>query len=701
MKSSEITFEFLDFWCSPIPGQPGGPDHVCFRDPQGLPALDGDTVKGLLRDAVSDLESLKHLADGTTTSLFGSRNSPGSEQPGQLQFSPATLDSADASLALDRGVSHLFRVIQQTALIDGVARNRSLRSVEWAVPCTLKARVLGPNSAEWGTSLQEAVHFIRQVGAHRHRGYGRVQVRCSEPVALPESPSEQDLVGTTNPTDCTVWLRVDLLSRTLLGSSIRTLGHIETLDHIPGSALFGAAISLQSSFSPDLFQNIRLTPAYPIDSRGRIALPTPLCWNKVQSGTNTRILSRTDPDSTELEGKPSPMRGGFVHPDNVDVANPSVSQHSTRRLHSPKSSRDPERFDRASDGQFFALERLEAGQSFAFAIEGTRAGELANLFLRNSVRLGRRRNSGNGQVEFSRIPTPPRFPPSIPPPPDNPPTEIRLYAWSDVALYQNGLPTLDIRPELFGLPKECEWLPKNSAIRTRSYSVWNQFHGGCELERHVISRGSILSFKLPSGIVPAADLAAQLWTGIGAFCHEGLGRLLLNPAFLSNPGVLTQANPSSRKSSDASARPTPTTPWQRWLDSRPSPEAELKFRQDAEALAERLRSLLKQQRALGAQTPTTSQLRSLARLIEAQSDPSKLPSDIKDFCRPGDGNPQGARSIRIPWWNRDLTENGESTTLSKVLIDFAQHLPSSPSKKPVLVRALLELAAESARIVPA
>ena len=698
MNTSDFSFEFLDFWTSPLPGKTGGPDRVCFRDERGLPALDGDTVKGLFRDAVADLESLGPVPSGTTTRLFGSRDTGQAELAGMLRFSPARLGEGDAAIALGGDPSVLFRVIQQTSMKDGVAKPKSLRSIEWAVPCTLRMTVSGPlipdgpmtgqapADVSWGKVLEEASHLIRQVGAHRHRGYGRVVVRAcpshSEPSEVPE---QFDPESNTD----SIWLKVELLSRTLLGSSGRTVGHLESLDHIPGSALLGAAIGM-GGFDVAFLKDVRVSPAYPLDETGRIAIPSPLCWSLVGLGDQQTILSRIDPSDTEPQGKPSALKGGFVHLVASDLQGNDVALHHSVRAYSPKSARDPDRFDRTMDGQFFALDRLEAGQRFAFVISGSEAKTVANRLMSRGIHLGRRRSSGNGRVRITRLHAAPRIP--EPAPTSN--RLLRVFVWSDLALYRNSLPTLEVRPEDFGLPAECKWMPERSALRTRTYAPWNQFHGGFESERHVISRGSLLTFEQPSGVSLNANLAETLWTGIGAFTHEGLGKLLLNPPFLALPRLSTKSTVPGDACLTSSETPLkPTTPWQRWLVHQATPKAAQELRGRVDAVARRLRALIHQQEAMHAPTPSASQFRSLAQQIETSKE-SALVDGIGRFCNPGAQDQGQRRSIRTSFWTRELVEDGVTTSLSQVVVEVA-----STYRDPcqVLSRALQILAAEAAR----
>jgi hypothetical protein len=75
----------------------------------------------------------------------------------------------------------LFREFSSTRIDnEGLAQNRTLRTIEVVVPLTLHATVQGPEG-DWPDLLQAALPFVHGVGAHRTRGMGRVQVTLEAP----------------------------------------------------------------------------------------------------------------------------------------------------------------------------------------------------------------------------------------------------------------------------------------------------------------------------------------------------------------------------------------------------------------------------------------------------------------------------------------------------------------------------------------
>jgi hypothetical protein len=165
-------------------------DAAAYRDADGLPALPGRHIKGLLRDALEQAQAWGWAghADGVLLHrLFGQRTEglSAGEIPvsGLLRVSDARMPEAlcawltlDAQRSLRAG---LFRVLQSTAVDvkTGSAKDRSLRGIEVVVPLDLQARIEPLPGAvppsDWAERLREVLPLVTAVGRHRTRGLGR------------------------------------------------------------------------------------------------------------------------------------------------------------------------------------------------------------------------------------------------------------------------------------------------------------------------------------------------------------------------------------------------------------------------------------------------------------------------------------------------------------------------------------------------
>lgn len=187
-QTYNIEFKFLSPWHMGSGfGEGAHLDALPVKNAAGLPYIPGRSVKGLFREAAQLAEEHGHLATGTVLSLFGSRDvelSRYETSRGALAFSSATLGSAmDAWAVANReAVRQLFMPLAATSIAaNGLANDQSLRKIEVALPVTLSAEVTVADGAAAGlTVLQTAAGLIRQAGAHRHRGLGRVAVTIKE-----------------------------------------------------------------------------------------------------------------------------------------------------------------------------------------------------------------------------------------------------------------------------------------------------------------------------------------------------------------------------------------------------------------------------------------------------------------------------------------------------------------------------------------
>ncbi len=194
-----LKFELHGFWhVSTGRGEGAILDMLTHRDTDGLPCLPGRSVKGLLRDAVCRAEAWGYLDSGTTEDWFGTlSNLQESEQQvsyldteaGCLLVSDAVLepemrnylryekqnDSKYAQTLLDG----FFHPLAATKMRDGVAQDKSLRSMEVVIPLDLYAELCAP--ADWNCELlQKCLPLIRAAGGGNNRGLGRVTVSLEE-----------------------------------------------------------------------------------------------------------------------------------------------------------------------------------------------------------------------------------------------------------------------------------------------------------------------------------------------------------------------------------------------------------------------------------------------------------------------------------------------------------------------------------------
>lgn len=169
-------------------------DEVCVRDPDGLPYVPGRHLRGLLRHAITCLDGMSGSGDSAAM-LFGGRvdgetkstkDPEGTLAEGCLRLDSAMLPRDERDwfrLPENRSKTRLlFRTLYATAVDSrtGTAANRTLRTVEVAVPLTLEARISAVSSCSpppcWQDTIRGALPLIRALGKHRHSGMGRVVI---------------------------------------------------------------------------------------------------------------------------------------------------------------------------------------------------------------------------------------------------------------------------------------------------------------------------------------------------------------------------------------------------------------------------------------------------------------------------------------------------------------------------------------------
>lgn len=186
--SLKLEFKILSFWrVGTGAGLAASLDSRCARDADGLPMVPGKQVRGLLRDAVRQAVDIGWVKDVTVEALFGSRADEvaveGVSDKGCLRVEDARLAVADIAglRGNDKLIAGLFQGKRSTAMdpSKGTAKPKSLRFDEVAIPVTLYAEVsmFGRAPTGWREAIAKTLPLIRELGADRTRGLGRVIVK--------------------------------------------------------------------------------------------------------------------------------------------------------------------------------------------------------------------------------------------------------------------------------------------------------------------------------------------------------------------------------------------------------------------------------------------------------------------------------------------------------------------------------------------
>lgn len=340
-----------------------------------------------------------------------------------------------------------------------------------------------------------------------------------------------------------IYFSARLLSDAVISERAATTGGHRSLDYIPGATLLGAAAARLykrlGNTAFDVFHSgrMRFSNAYPLDGKNRPSLPVPLAWHyskgddpKDDVRAIKNLLYAKDEDFARWDAageQQKQMRGGYFTADG-SLIKPALAY----RL---KTAIDRANFGMSAERQLFGYQALKAGSGWHFSLafdDGIDAGLIEQVAdaLCGDLRIGRSRSAEYGLLRTQRVAMEERaFKPSAS-------QEIVLYCVSDLALQNplTGVPVLIPEGVHFGL-EEAIFQPERSFLRVRSYAPFNAKRLRFDLERQVIAKGSVLGFQFRH--VPEEKkwnaFLQRLEQGVGLYRQDGLGRILVNPAFLA------------------------------------------------------------------------------------------------------------------------------------------------------------------------
>ena len=172
-KQINYTIRFYSEWhCGSGLGAGADVDALVVKDRQHLPFVPGKTIKGLLREGVSELSL---LPAERINELFGHLDAKTHEMTeGCLYFTNASMSESESEAIINRGLREfLFHKKVSTAIDDeGVALDNTLRSIETVVPCDLFAAILDVPEEDVA-ALEDAMRYVKRIGMNRNRGLGR------------------------------------------------------------------------------------------------------------------------------------------------------------------------------------------------------------------------------------------------------------------------------------------------------------------------------------------------------------------------------------------------------------------------------------------------------------------------------------------------------------------------------------------------
>jgi CRISPR/Cas system CSM-associated protein Csm3 (group 7 of RAMP superfamily) len=183
METEKInyTITFLSDWhVGSGLGSGADADSVVIKDSANLPYLPGKTIKGLLKDALLDIQEVQSamIPKDFIDKNFGCEiKEEGIKvtktEPGTLFFSNAELAKEEKEEAIGDLSRYLYRNMASTTINEsGVAKDGSLRTIEVCIPLTIEGYIEGVEKDAIPV-LEKAFKMLRHLGSNRNRGLGR------------------------------------------------------------------------------------------------------------------------------------------------------------------------------------------------------------------------------------------------------------------------------------------------------------------------------------------------------------------------------------------------------------------------------------------------------------------------------------------------------------------------------------------------
>ncbi|MCL4481508.1 MAG: RAMP superfamily CRISPR-associated protein, partial [Bacteroidetes bacterium] len=185
METIKYTIKFFSEWHAGSGLTSGSDlDALVIKDKKGLPYIPGRTLKGLIKEAAIEIETLVKNEDNFIKTVFGfsskkpndktEENDPeefGVTEKGECFFSNAKLSDKLYTASVEKELAPFYyRSISSTAINgqSGVAEKHSLRRMQTTIPCVLEAEISNVNE-EYKDQIEACFKWIKRLGQNRNR----------------------------------------------------------------------------------------------------------------------------------------------------------------------------------------------------------------------------------------------------------------------------------------------------------------------------------------------------------------------------------------------------------------------------------------------------------------------------------------------------------------------------------------------------
>lgn len=573
--SGVVSISFTSDWrCGTGKGTHGGVDLMVARDPEGLPYVPAETVKGLWREACERAawglsggkgdgpwhDLVRHLFGSTDTGDPATARGRVSVRPARLtdDWRNVLADPSEGSVLRDSLVVTRYGV---KIADSGVAEDDTLRLMERARAGLAVAAPFQVESwqPEWAVALllQAGARLWHHTGGSRRRGAGACSVSLTgvtelpalipehqsdvagfallpAPPAAPAAPSDPDAAANQAPRRAivTVTTLLPVLStRSVEGNVARGL------PFVPGSSLLPLVARAIGGRAPSLIREGRIAVTD--------AVPAPLLSGPDQAPVAVRLtpLPRTllspdkgrawevgEPLVDALEGVPAGCKAvsgwGAVVDEQWRVFQPRLAVTAHNSIDDDAQ--------RPLDNGLYTFEVIPAGQTLQAEVgcEALTDTEWAAVLALGGERaLGRYSSGGYGLVRLSinDVTTPAASQsPGQSDAAARPLTRFAVHLVSDALLVDDRgrlAPRADELARQLGNRLAATLRVRASFVSLSRRESWTATRTLPRLSLVGLAAGSVVEFDITVGSVTVAALDAALARGVGTRRAEGFGRL--------------------------------------------------------------------------------------------------------------------------------------------------------------------------------
>ena len=520
-------------------------DLLVIKDADGLPFVPGKTVKGLVREALTDICSFKAEDPSVIESLLGKPDNKKQSdvddkfegKQGLLFFKNACLDKITAdAIKSTNTADFLYRNISSTEIgEDGVAEKHSLRKMEVTVPCVLTGEIMFVPE-ENKEAISNALKYIKRLGQNRNRGLGRCDIDVTE--VYEDTPVADKVSQKGN----TLYFECKLLTDVILSQSSATDGHQTTLDFIPGSNFLGivadklykdASISDQAKLMLFHTGDVQFGDAH-VEANGirTLRVPASMYYPKLKKVEEECFIHHAyeEPDTDDRPQLKQCRTGFYAFSDDKKIFKKDVSTS-----YAIKSAHDYEK-RRSMDEQMYGYESIREGLAFLFEVrfsnESIDLSQKVTEALVGVHRVGRSKTAQFGLVEIRQLADNKSFPNYNS---DKPvvvkevgkATSVQIvYADSRLIFLDPNTNQPIFRPSIDDLGfAEGEILWDKCQVRTFQYAPWNGKRQTFDSDRCGVEMGSVFVVRDAKRKDGTSDV-------VGSYTNEGFGKVIYNPSFL-------------------------------------------------------------------------------------------------------------------------------------------------------------------------